>query len=105
MKKFLFLIVVAVLSTSCYNTRTYVGDVQPDNPIVSVNSVTNHHFLFGLIPASKTSIKASDYVGNAKGYVVRNNQTFLNGFLGTLTCGIYTPSTTTFYVPVEYIKK
>lgn len=105
MKKLLFCLVLALSMSSCYNSRVCVGDVKKDDPTVKVNSVTNHHFLYGLIPGGKTKIEASKYIGKRKNYVVKNNWTFLNGFLGCLTMGIYTPTTTTFYVPIDEVSK
>lgn len=105
MKRLLFCALLALFMSSCYNSRVCVGNVKADDPTVKVNSVTNHHFLYGLIPGGKTKIEASKYVRERKNYVVRNNWAFLNGFLGCLTCGIYTPTTTTFYVPIDDVSK
>ena len=41
------------------------------------------------------------YVGDRQKYAIKNHHTFLNGFLEVITCGIYTPSKTTFYVPIN----
>lgn len=91
--------------TSCYNTKVCVGSMTENAPVVKVNAVTNHHFLYGLIPGGKTKIEASKYVGERKDYVVKNNWTFLNGLLSCLTMGIYTPTTTTFYLPLNEVSK
>lgn len=105
MKKLLFFLALVISMSSCYNTRVCVGNIKTEDPTVKVNSVTNHHFLYGLIPGGKTEIEASKYVKGRKNYVVKNNWTFLNGFLGCLTMGIYTPTTTTFYIPINDVSK
>lgn len=104
MRKVLACVTVVLMMTSCYNTKVCVGNVTPEEAVVKVNSVTNHHFLYGLIPGGKTNIEAKKYVGERKNYVIKNNQTFLNGFLSCITCGIYTPMTTTFYTPLDEAK-
>ena len=50
-------------------------------------------------------LEAKEYVGDAENYVIKNSWTFLDGFLNILTWGIYTPTTTTFYVPVNEMGK
>ena len=46
MKKLLFAIFCVATLSSCYNTRVLVGDVQPKEPLVKVNSEMNSHWLF-----------------------------------------------------------
>ena len=60
---------------------------------------------YGLIPVGNTKMEAKEYVGDAENYVIKNSWTFLDGFLNILTWGIYTPTTTTFYVPVNEMGK
>ena len=105
MKKLFVCVSIALLMTSCYNTKVCVGNMKADDPAIKVNSVTNHHFLYGLIPGGKTKLDAKKYVGERENYSVKNRWTFLNGFLGCITWGIYTPTTTTFYVPLDDVKK
>ena len=105
MKKIVFLALITVSLSSCYNVKYCTGSVNPNDPVVKVGSVRNHHFIAGLVPGGKTSIKASEYVGNRDNYVVKNNWSFLDGFLSCITFGIYTPTTTTFYVPIDDVVK
>lgn len=101
-KKFQFIGValVAVLTfSSCYNSSVCVGDMKADDPAVKVNTVHNPHFLYGLIGHKKA--EASKYVGDAKSYRVKRSQSFVDGLLSSITFGIYTPTTTTFYVPFD----
>lgn len=104
MKK-LFLIgaLLCIGLTSCYTSRTYVGDVKPGSPTVKVNDETVHHLLYGLIPVGNNKIDDSNYIGDRKNYVIKHQQSFLNGFLGVITLGIYTPMTVTFEVPLDEI--
>ncbi len=100
-KLFLISALFCIGLTSCYTSRTYVGDVKPGAPTVKVNDETVHHLLYGLIPVGNNKIDDSDYIGNRKNYVVKNQQTFLNGFLSVITLGIYTPMTVSFEVPID----
>lgn len=105
MKKLFMCVGFTLLMTSCFNTKVCVGNMKADDPAIKVNSVTNHQFLYGLIPGGNTKVDAKKYIGEKENYAIKNNWTFLNGFLGCITCGIYTPTTTTFYVPLDDLKK
>ena len=95
---------VATLS-SCYSVTTCVGSLKPDEPAVEVNSVKNHQFLYGLIGGGKTNISDSNYVGDRKNYKVKKSFSVIDGLLNLLTWGIYTPTTTTYYVPLSEVSK
>lgn len=86
---------------SCYSAKMYVGDVQPNTPTVEVNSVKNHYFIYGLAKGGNTSVDIEKYMGERKNYVVGRKATFVDGLLSSITFGIYTPTTTTFYVPLK----
>jgi hypothetical protein len=43
----------------------------------------------------------SEYVGGKSDYVVRTNMNFWNSIVGGLTVGIYTPTQTTYYLPIN----
>lgn len=104
MKKILFLAtLMSVALTSCYTSRTYVGDVKPGEPTIKVNDEHVHHLIGGLIPVGNNKIDDSNYIGNRKNYVVKNQLTFLDGFLSIITFGIYTPTTIIFEVPLDEI--
>ena len=92
---------LALQLTSCYSSTTCVGNITPDDPAVKVNKVMNHHFLFGLNKGGNTKKQDSKNVKGAKDYKVKKQHTFLDGFLEVLTLGIYNPTTTTYYVPLE----
>lgn len=103
--KLLFAVcIMAVALSSCYSSRVLNGNVTDSDPVIKVNAKKNHFLLYGLIPLGKAQ-QASDYVGKRTNYVARTSWTFVDGFLNWLTCGVYTPTTTTYYVPLDEIKK
>jgi hypothetical protein len=105
MKKILFIAAVTFALSSCYNNRILVGDVTADEPVVEVQKQWNSHWLYGLIPSASATLNPSKYVGGRANYVVKTSTSFVNGLVGSLTWGIYTPTTTTFYVPLDEAKK
>lgn len=94
-------IAASMMLASCYTTRTYVGDVQPNDPVVKMNHVTNNFFLWGLAPGGHSEIADKDYVKDNKNYMVEKQQTFVNGLLSAITWGIYCPMTTNYYLPAN----
>ncbi len=106
MKKILSLMpvaCVALMMTSCYSSTVCVGNMSKTEPAKCVNVVHNPHFLYGL--AGKKEVKAKTYVGNRKDYKIKRHQSFVDGLLSSITFGIYTPTTTKFYVPLKSSKK
>lgn len=100
-KKILLGLALAMSLSSCYNSKIACGNITTKTPVVKVNSEWNHHMLYGLVPLNNAKMNANDYVDGAKNYVVKTNISFVNGLVGVLTLGIYTPTTTTFYVPMK----
>lgn len=49
----------------------------------------------------KNKLEASEYVNNAENFVVKTNQSFINMLVAGITCGIYAPSQTKFYLPLR----
>ncbi len=98
MKNFLILffgLVSLFVLSSCYCDKIYVGDVNENDEVVHVASVRNTHFIEGAI-VKKHNVK--DYIGDTKDYVIANKHTFGDLFISGLTFGIYTPTTTKYYV-------
>lgn len=91
--------------TSCFNTKIACGNISTKTPVVKVNSEWNHHFLYGLIPGKNANMEAKNFVENSENYIIKTNQSFVNGLVGCLTFGIYTPTTTTYYLPLKDINK
>lgn len=99
MKKSLVLAAVigaTLCLSSCYCDKLTVGNVQPQEELVHVKSTRNHHFLYGLFVSHEST---NENVPNVRDYVVENKQTFWDVVVGGVTLGIYTPSTTKYYVP------
>jgi hypothetical protein len=44
---------------------------------------------------------ANDYVGNYTDYVIKTRHSFVDYLLEYITMGIYTPTSTTYYVPLN----
>lgn len=104
MKKILILLFCVVSMSSCYNTRLYMGSVTQDEPLVEVNKKWNSQFIGGLVTTKSAKMNPAEYVDNAPNYVIKTNQSFLNGLVGAVTLGIYTPTQTKFYVPLKDCK-
>ena len=92
--------------TSCFRTNLYVGNARPDDRKVKVSQeALNHHFVGGLIPAGNTSTTAMESGDHADSFLVQTRPAFLHGLVGGVTAGIYTPTQTKFYLPVEELNK
>ena len=99
MRKIVIAVLVAsssLLLSSCYCDKLTVGNVSHDEPLVHVASERNHHFIGGLVVKHD---KVEDHLPGVKDYVVERKMTFWDGVATCITCGIYSPSTTKFYVP------
>jgi hypothetical protein len=103
MKKIILFAVMALAMTSCYTSRVYHGTVTENTSQIEIASKRNHIMLWGLLPL-KTGQKASDVLGNKTNYTTQNTWTFIDGFLNVITYGIYTPTTTKYYVPWDEVK-
>lgn len=83
------LLVLTVLLTGCYHqvvrTGATAGGTVIERPWTST-------FLFGLVPATTIETASECPAGVA---VVETQQTLVNGVVGALTLGIYTPQTVT----------
>ncbi len=89
-KMMAILFVSSMLLTSCYSYTTVVnGGAQGHEEVTE----WNHYLIFGLAPVGISDAK---YMSNgAESYTVNTKTTFVNGLLGGLTFGIYTPTKTT----------
>ena len=99
MRKIVIAVLVAsssLLLSSCYCDKLTVGNVSHDESLVHVASERNHHFIGGLVVKHD---KVEDHLPGVKDYVVERKMTFWDGVATCITCGIYSPSTTKFYVP------
>lgn len=93
MKRFLsvFLISFAlvVMMSSCYSHKFTVGEGAQTGVMVQKK---NNFFLYGLIPGNVSD--PQEMAGGAKDFEVHEVHKFVDGFLGVITFGIYTPTTT-----------
>ncbi len=101
----LILATTVITLSSCYSVTTCVGSIKNNDPSVKVNTVKNHLFLYGLVGVKNTSIEDSKYIGNHKNYKVKKYTSFIDGLIGFITYGLYTPTTTIYYLPIENISK
>jgi hypothetical protein len=81
--------VAAVLLSGCYHAVIDTG--RPANG-TTITRPWAHSFIVGIVPPSVTETAQKCPGGIAK---VETQQTFLNGLVGALTYGIYTPMTIT----------
>jgi len=93
-----------LLMSSCYTAKIAHGSLTTDSPVVKVNSKKNHALIEGLLPLGN-GYEAKKYIGERTDYVTKSQVTFVDGFLRLITFGLYTPSTTTFYVPLSEVTK
>ena len=78
------------LLTSCYTYTSVVGEGAKGTQKVTE---TNHYVVYGLAPINVSDTKVM--AGGAKDYTITTTHTFINGLVGGITLGIYTPTTTT----------
>ncbi len=98
--KFILFALICASTTSCYTSKVANGNISITEATVKTNSQKNHFLLWGLVPLSKTQV-AKDYVGDKKDYTTETTWTFVDGFLNCITLGIYTPTTTNYYLPAS----
>ncbi|WP_053405741.1 Bor family protein [Persicobacter sp. CCB-QB2] len=76
--------------SSCYTYTSIVGQGAQGN---QETTEWNHYLIYGLAPVGVSDSKAMS--GGAEHYTIKTRQTFVNGLIGGITFGIYTPTTTT----------
>lgn len=97
MKATFFAVAIAscALLSSCYCDKVTVGNVNPNEELVHVASVRNPHIIGLMVNKDK----ASNHLEGINDYVVEHKQTFGDMVLTGVTFGIYSPTTTKYYVP------
>lgn len=103
-KKTIIVAVCTILLTSCYTSQVYHGNVTDTTPQVEVASKTNPILLWGLVPLKGANQLAKDGIGDRKNYTTKTQWTFVNGLLNVITFGLYSPTTTKYYVPIDEIR-
>ena len=81
------LLLSVLLTTACYHQVVQTGATPGPRVVEHPWTAT---YVFGLVPAREISTVAQCPDGVA---VIETQQTFLNGLVGVLTLGIYTPQT------------
>ena len=87
---FALIIVIAISLSSCYTYTSIVGKGAQGSTQVTE---WNHYLINGLIPVGVSDSKKM--AEGATDYIVFTRMSFVNGLLGGLTFGIYSPTTTT----------
>lgn len=90
---------IVMIMSSCYSTTFCVGDISPTDPALSVKTTHNAHFLVGLVNGKEVAV--NKYVAGEANYKIKHYRSIEDYFLSFITLGIYTPTTTTFYLPVD----
>ena len=87
MKKMLLATALALLITGCAQ-QTFT--VQNKPAVAPKETITHHFFVSGI--GQKKTVDAAKICGGAENVVkTETQQTFVNGLLGFITLGIYTP--------------
>ena len=87
MKKMLLATALALLITECAQ-QTFT--VQNKPAVAPKETITHHFFVSGI--RQKKTVDAAKICGGAENVVkTETQQTFVNGLLGFITLGIYTP--------------
>lgn len=99
MKK-IILICIAFVATSCYRNSVYVGDMQVDEPKIEVITLWNDQYFWGSFGGG-VDHKTKDFAEKYPNFMVETKIGALNYLVSFVTFGIYTPTTTTYYIPVN----
>lgn len=101
MKRLIIVCTVAMMLCSCYTSRILVGDTKPKEPMIEVAKSHDAHFIGGLVKTAKNV--AEEHIGETENYMIRSQYGFGDIVLSAITAGIYTPTTSKYYVPIRYI--
>ena len=89
MKKMLLATALALLITGCAQ-QTFTVQNKPGKLVAPKETITHHFFVSGI--GQKKTVDAAKICGGAENVVkTETQQTFVNGLLGFITLGIYTP--------------
>ena len=83
------MISLSLMMTSCFTYTTVVGKGSQTGVEVTGK---NHFLIQGLAPLSVSNAK--QLAGGASDYDLTVTHTFIDGLIGAITFGIYTPTTT-----------
>jgi len=90
LKSLFFAFAGVLLLSSCFTYSVSIGSgAQGSEKTTS----WNHYLIAGLAPVGVSD--PAEMAGGAENYNVQIQRSFINGLVGGLTFGIYTPTTTT----------
>lgn len=99
--KVLLITITSVVMTSCYTSKVVIGnEAVAATRTVEISRVKNPSLISGLIPLKK-AYNVKDYVGDRENYIIKNRWTLVDGVLNYVTFGLYSPTTTSFHIPLE----
>ena len=87
MKKMLLATALALLITGCAQQDVYCSNKPA--AVAPKETITHHFFVSGI--GQKKTTDAAKIIWRRKCYKTETQQTFVNGLLGFITLGIYTP--------------
>ena len=87
MKKMLLATALALLHAGCAQ-QTFTVQNKPA-AVAPKETITHHFFVSGI--GQKKTVDAAKICGGAENVKTETQQTFVNGLLGFITLGIYTP--------------
>ena len=88
MKKMLLATALALLITGCAQ-QTLLFQKQTGSSVAPKETITHHFFVSGI---GQKTVSTAKICGGAENIVkTETQQTFVNGLLGFITLGIYTP--------------
>ena len=90
MKKITLILIASISLSSCYVHTYTVGE-----GATGTKSITEkqHNFVYGL--ASGKTPDTQKMADGSKNYDVKNEMTFIDGLINSLTFGLYNPTTVT----------
>ena len=90
MKKMLLATALALLITGCAQQERLLFKTNRKAAVAPKETITHHFFVSGI--GQKKTVDAAKICGGAENVVkTETQQTFVNGLLGFITLGIYTP--------------
>jgi hypothetical protein len=98
--RFVLLFILVYFFHSCFISQYQVGNIEKGQPVIRIGCKKNHYLIYGLAPLSNKQI-ASDVIGNRKNYIIKTQRTLVDMIISILTKGIYTTTTTEYYIPVD----
>ncbi|MFT6996744.1 MAG: hypothetical protein ACJAQ4_000487 [Cryomorphaceae bacterium] len=90
LKSLFFAFAGVLLLSSCFTYSVSIGSGAQGN---EKTKSWNHYLIAGLAPVGVSDPK--EMAGEAENYDVQIQRSFVNGLVGGLTFGLYTPTTTT----------